>query len=348
MAPIRVRILPGTLLPGHPPPPPSNAPPKPSHLCKIAVIGESGSGKSSVVNKFARRQFADVPDVNSSDVGVGKEGPQCDASAVSIGTSIDPSYLTTESKQHSMADYCKKDVTIWHGSEDDLQQEICIRVQVWDMNLSSSATVDVADDTSCARSINSSSIKLDQSPLISLLKRCQGVIISISCPPPPSTASFLWPELDAVENSIENWASFLCSNCSDAPSKSPLISILLTRADQIVSTYSPQDCLQLSKRMHYLCHQFNIHSWRLSSCNNTSGKIRLKRNTVKSPQSQDERVSPLDGRISPHSFDGQSFKSQDSRSSRREQEDQKRMLEDMEDGVEECFIELMKCIVADG
>ena len=28
--------------------------------------------------------------------------------------------------------------------------------------------------------------------------------------------------------------------------------------------------------------------------------------------------------------------------------DQTRMLEDMEDGVEECFVELLRCIVADG
>ena len=158
--------------------------------------------------------------MNSGDVNAAiKEGSQCDASAASIGTgaSFDTSYLTTESKQHLLADYHKKDVSIWHRSDDDSQEEICVRVQVWDMNLSLTQPTDAADDAFCARSINSSPIKVDQSPLISLLKRCQGVIITMPCPPPPSTASFSWPELDAVENSIENWIS-LCE-CSHGPIK---------------------------------------------------------------------------------------------------------------------------------
>jgi hypothetical protein len=43
-----------------PPPPPSSLPPKPSHLCKIAVVGDARVGKTSIVQKFIRRQYVVV------------------------------------------------------------------------------------------------------------------------------------------------------------------------------------------------------------------------------------------------------------------------------------------------
>ena len=148
----RVRVIPGSSLPpSHTiPKPPATPPPKPSHLCKIAIVGDAYCGKSSLVQKFIHRRYA-----NSSNSGDNVEGETCDGDtantngATSFGNSLGTSLGATsyEAMEPTLADYYKKDVTIYDDhqiiidnnikpqSQDEQRKSVCIRVQCWDMNL---------------------------------------------------------------------------------------------------------------------------------------------------------------------------------------------------------------------
>ena len=56
----RVRVLPGSVLSVLPKQSalPTTPPPKPSYLCKIAIVGDAKGGKSSLVQKFIYRRYA--------------------------------------------------------------------------------------------------------------------------------------------------------------------------------------------------------------------------------------------------------------------------------------------------
>src|SRR6056300_552391 len=130
----RVRVLPGsTLSLSNPPPPPSQPPPRPVHLCKIAVIGNPFSGKSSLVNKFLTRKSA-ASDANINNIGGGGDNSTavcandmtvqwCNASATSNGTfgsalgasligPIGSSSGGASEHTATLAEYYKKDISL--------------------------------------------------------------------------------------------------------------------------------------------------------------------------------------------------------------------------------------------
>src|SRR6056300_436776 len=135
----RVRVLPGsTLSLSNPPPPPSQPPPRPVHLCKIAVIGNPFSGKSSLVNKFlTRKSAASAVNINNNNNGGGGGGDNnsaavndmtvqwCNASATSNGTFssalgaslIGPIGSSSGASEHTatLAEYYKKDISLKRG-----------------------------------------------------------------------------------------------------------------------------------------------------------------------------------------------------------------------------------------
>ena len=143
----RIRVLPGTCLPiaTPPPPPPSTPPPQPVHLCKIAIIGDPSSGKSSLVNKFLLRKSADV----NSEGGVVQ---WCNASATSLGTfgsavgaSSSPG-VTGGVETDALAEYYKKDIALKQqrvvmSGEESEDNTTCVRAQVWDVNVPQSALI---------------------------------------------------------------------------------------------------------------------------------------------------------------------------------------------------------------
>jgi hypothetical protein len=167
----RVRVLPGsTLSLSNPPPPPSQPPPQPVHLCKIAVIGNPNSGKSSLVNKFLTRKSASAA-VNNININGGGDNSSavggandmtvqwCNASATSNGTfgsTLGASLIGPIGSNNSgggasehtatLAEYYKKDISLKRGGrrsrrneqqqqEDQTSTTTCVRAQVWDVNV---------------------------------------------------------------------------------------------------------------------------------------------------------------------------------------------------------------------
>lgn len=168
----RVRIFPGPISSSSstpPPPPPSSLPPKPSHLCKIAVVGDALVGKSSIVQKLIHRHYVGHRYQHNIELdGINESGNKSNigssptinfnggaTSYNSMGTSSFPSggrYChggVERGDQSTFAEYYKKDITIWSECNDkssnahDVKKSItlqntnpiCIRVQCWDMNI---------------------------------------------------------------------------------------------------------------------------------------------------------------------------------------------------------------------
>ena len=363
----RVRVKCGQSLstPPPPPPPPTTPPPKPTHLCKIAILGNANVGKSSLVQKFIYRRYANTTTSGETDLlNVNNtNGESSTTTFNSLGTSNTfggSSALTTEP---TLADYYKKDVTIWYNDNDqnDIQipqdQEkkstVCIRVQCWDMNIQRQQQYDqqqINDDLTTTdndvQSVQSSTITASprnaniNASLLPLLKRINGLIIVCKCPLPPSNnvssnASYVsyasklsckddsdWMELDLLEQEMQQWIAFMKDHQEeegtndDKQLNRPLIYVVLSCADLAVVGYSPREWMQLSMRMQEICHSYGISSWKISTSMDTTS-------------SSDDN----NGEQQPHL--------RQSKILQRMMNQQKQILEDMEDGIEASFIELI-------
>lgn len=398
----RVRILPGSRLPSNapPPPPPSSPPLKPSHLCKIAVVGDAYAGKSALVRRFIDRRYASDSSLAPSAVPITPKGgdggeAQCLDGGVSlassIGTSFGPSITTLEP---TLAEYHKKDVTIYdtnNETEEGKEKSVCIRVQVWDMNLQQNSP---RDDISSAISIHSASSSPRYNmnsigPLLPLLKRIHGVIIACRCPLPPS--SFLhssaasvashasntsnmtsaWPELDLLEHSIDRWVHFLRDNVFNQQKQSetkhqseeePCLFVLLNQADQVVTEFSPNEWMKLSARMQTICSRHGIVSWKLGSCMSASsfGDKRGVVNRLDSGLSIDENEGMNEfgertlqqptqshgGNPQIHNLIKHEPHQHQYLLLQRMWQQQKQMLEEMEDAIETTFTEMIALYLA--
>lgn len=183
----RIRVLPGSALSlPAPPPPPSQPPPQPVHLCKIAVLGDTSSGKSSLVDKFLLRKSISAnhypnPDGSSSSVH------WCNASATSNGTfgSALGASLGPSSVEPTLAEYYKKDISLKRSRKNnernnnqqqhDDDETTCVRAQVWDINVPQSAIIsnqrgsnqnnsNSPEYISSSNSVNSTSSLMSSSP----------------------------------------------------------------------------------------------------------------------------------------------------------------------------------------
>jgi len=345
-----------------PPPPPTTPPPKPTHLCKIAILGNANVGKSSLVQKFINRRYANSNSVGETDllnVNNNTNGESSTTTFNSLGTSNTfggGSALTTEP---TLADYYKKDVTIWYNDNDnDIQipqdqgkkPTVCIRVQCWDMNIQQSQyeqQQQIIDDLTDndVQSVQSSTITTSprnaniNASLLPLLKRINGLIIVCKCPLPPSnnissTSSYVsyasnlsckddsdWMELDLLEQEIKQWITFMKDHQEEEGTNNkqlnrPLMYVVLSCADLAVAGYSPREWMQLSMRMQEICHNYGISSWKISTSMDTTSS---SDNGVEQQQ-QSLRQSKILQRMMTQ---------------------QKQILEDMEDGIEASFIELI-------
>ena len=359
----RVRVQPGSVLSVVPKQSalPTTPPPKPSHLCKIAIVGDAKGGKSSLVQKFIYRRYAnggshdDNNIVNSVD-GRGdatwcNEGASATDTFHSVGTSTLGTHNTaTEGLvEPTLADYYKKDVTIWdveNEVDNNEQTPVCIRVQVWDINIhkqhhqqQQQGEPEQPDLISCSQSISSALSSPRQNatniaPLLPLLKRVNGIVIVCRCPLPPSTtnissnASYVsyasnniscseWPELDTIEQQIHRWTTFLNDKIEEGNDEKqqqrPSTFLLLSFGDIAVGGYSPREWTSLSIRMQEICKTYNIHSWKIGTCMDTSSS------TLDLPQQQNQQSQLL----------------------QRMMVQQNQILEDIEDGIEAGFIELI-------
>jgi len=343
-----------------PPPPPTTPPPKPTHLCKIAILGNANVGKSSLVQKFINRRYANSISAGETDLlNVNNtNGESSTTTFNSLGTSntFGGSALTTET---TLADYYKKDVTIWYNDKNDIQilpQEdqvkkstVCIRVQCWDMNIQQHDQQQIIDDLTTTdndiQSIQSSIIttsprNANVASLLPLLKRINGLIIVCRCPLPPSSnnvssnASYVsyasnlsckddsdWMELDFLEQEIQQWITFMKDHQEEEGTNNkqhnrPLVYVVLSCADLAVVGYSPREWMQLSIRMQEICHNHGISSWKISTSMDTTSS---SDNGVEQQQ-QSLRQSKILQRMMTQ---------------------QKQILEDMEDGIEASYIELI-------
>ena len=252
------RILSGSVLPSNipHPPPPSSPPPNPTHICKIAILGDVACGKSSLIHKFIYRRYATpsqscIGDDNDNREKYGHGTTQSAAASynslgtTSLGTTTIGGY---EEAGLALADYYKKDVTIWdqlnnsnentnhHHDDDGEIKAICIRVQCWDINIEllppkqQQQPNSVLDDQSIAsesslRYCRKHSTSSNITPLLPLFNKMNGIIIACRCPLRPcytsvssnvSLASIIsnasgsdWPDLDYVEEQIRSWSSFI-------------------------------------------------------------------------------------------------------------------------------------------
>ena len=306
-SPSRVRVVPGCSLPSPPPPPPQHAPPKPSHLCKLAVVGDAYCGKSALIQKFIHRRYAcddeETDDVNHSN-------GNASATSNSIGTSLGTT--SYDGLEPTLAAYQKKDITILsqyskpnqevgansHGSggEDDVPPEqaaVCVRVQLYDVNIPQhlvhgksdsdniSLSHSIQSESSCARHT------WDIKPLLPFLKRTNGILIACRCPISPSSSfsrssiasynshtsdisSSEWPDLDALEQQIFRWKTFLNDTLGTEETQKRSILILLTCADLAIAGFSPKEWVRLSTKMQGICAEYNIDSWKIGTCMDTS------------------------------------------------------------------------------
>lgn len=432
----RVRIFPGPPTPSSspPPPPPSPFPPKPSHLCKIAVVGDAQVGKSSIVHKFIHRHCANhchTIDINSHgnernkfDLGTSltnnNNGGGGAASYNSMGTSSFQSggrfYGGGErGEQPTLADYYKKDITIWSEQDDEsssihedgaAQQKtnsICIRVQCWDMNIPSqfirpppqqqtSTPINELDSYSC----NTQSVTSDlPSPMYNtsiaeslrqLIHRVDAIVIVCRCPIPPTTftttssssqhcfanssnASYVshttdisssgtgglvgWPELDALQQQIQSYTSFLrednhCNNeqsqqeeqtkqNQDKQRRKASIFVLLSCADLAMGEYSPRQYVKLSNRMDNICNQCGVASWRMGTCIDTRNDGFGTIDEMHTQQQQHEK----EWQPQPQTQQ----KSTTLNVLQRMMKQQLHLMEDMEDAIERIFIDMIRSLV---
>ncbi|KAL7538795.1 hypothetical protein ACHAXR_012389 [Thalassiosira sp. AJA248-18] len=348
----RVRVLPSSSLAlPTPPSPPLAPPPKPLHLCKIAVVGDPYSGKSSLIQKFIHRIYANHNAVNEN------RGEKCDgggtnntngaASATSNSITTSLGATTFDGLESTLAEYHKKDVTIWYNSSQESKSApscrdgnneapVCVRVQLWDMNVHQHFT-NQQNNESDVHSIHSASSSLvppghntNIAPLLPLLKRINGMMIVYRCPLPPSSsfshssnASYAshasnascseWPELDLLEQRIRQWTKYLRDQLNYEKQQRPSIFVLLSCADLAIADYSPKQWMQLSVRMKDVCNNCEIDSWKMGTC-------------------MDNRSSDID--------EGYSQNHQ-SKLLQRMMEQQRQMLEDMEDAIEASFIDMI-------
>lgn len=321
-----VRILHGSCFPlqSAPPPPPQTPPPKPAHICKLAVVGDALSGKSSVVQKFINRTpyftqshpsyllqnhpfyvgSTDNPKNKNDNIGSNDNNGEGDASCctegassttTSIGTSIGTSVAAIEP---TLAEYHKKDVTIFwnrnknysargkktssnraseivHSSAEgknihanealnnsrskEKEECVCVRVQVWDMNIQNYLNLDndrfgsaaASNFSSCSSQHNSFTFQSRQSSnnmiavLLPLFKRVNGILIVCKFPDPPCSEhsypteweNIAWPEMNELERYIRKWTTFIRGNiafpsqCNNMPI---LVSVLLNQPNNLI------------------------------------------------------------------------------------------------------------------
>ncbi|KAL7532429.1 hypothetical protein ACHAWF_004133 [Thalassiosira exigua] len=279
------------------PPPPSSPPPRPSHLCKIAVVGDASSGKTSLVHKFIHRVHA-YEDGNKKcsedNIGDADTNGAASATSNSLGTA------SLEGLAPTLAEYHKKDVTIWrkHDNKDDRgelkERPVCIRVQLWDMNMhnycnSSRSEQDsnlVHSTPSDLRSPVNITDNMNTDPLRPLFKRISGIIIACGCPLPPTSFSISshashasqtsntscseWPELDLLEEKIQRWNKFLTDH-NTYEDQRPSIFVLLTCADLVLAGYSPREWVRLSNKMDNIRDECCFESWKICTCKGRTG-----------------------------------------------------------------------------
>ena len=381
------RIFSGSVLPTtipHPPPP-SSPPPKPTHICKIAVLGDTACGKSSLIHKFIHRKYATtsqcciIVDGNhgkkkvcySDEVKYGNNGTTQSAAASynSLGTT---SFGTTigghEEAGVALADYYKKDVTIWdyhnknngNANQDEEVKSVCIRVQCWDINIELPKQQQQQQQQPQTTGLDDQSITSESSflrrrqhsassnivPLLTLFKKMNGIIISCRCPLRPcytsvssnvSLASIIsnasgsdWPELDLVEEQIRIWSSYIHDimkvNNDDKQHQQQkrTIFVILTCADLAIPNYSPREWMTLSIRMQDICNTCNINSWKMGTCINTSTLLNIPGTTTFHLNKNQHQQSSSSSLIL-----------------QRMVQQQYRLLQDMEDGIEDAFIDLI-------
>lgn len=357
----RVRVIPGSLLSfPTPPSPPLDSPPKPSHLCKIAVVGDAYCGKSALAQRFIHRRYANMIGADGGEDRDGNININGAASATSnsVGTSLGASIGTSYEGllEPTLAEYHKKDVTISEqkidinqrkkedtssDENDTLEHEkraVCIRVQLWDMNIHQHFINQQAEpeSNSCNHSLHSETSSMPSSPrhtaniapLLPLLKRVNGIMIVCRCPLPPtsfsqsSNASYdshtsnascsEWLALDSLEKHIKRWKTSLHDQLSNESQQS-FTFVLLSCADLVIAEYSPREWMRLSDRMQEICKNCGIDSWKVGTCMDTTTS-----------------GATIDGNFSPQSTLLQ-----------RMMHKQRQILEDMEDSVEAAFIDLI-------
>ena len=351
MASPRIRVLPSSQYPhgASLPSPPRSRPMKPSKLCKIAVLGDVNSGKSSLIQKFVHREYATKATSTRSNNGSPENNRAANSNNdgysaasslhdTSLGTNLLslPSTLRTavntlDSSGESY-EYSKKDVTLYHDGH-----EICVRVQLWDVNLNLSAD----DNLDAADVAHGTHHHDNRRSIISLLDKCHVFVLAIRVPSRSPTGSNAvnnlssansvasashysilgdWPELDLVEQRIQAWSKFLVDyNINDFTGRASTfrcISIVLTHADEIISTYSPRNWMDLSSRMEKNCSA-DFLEWRLCCCH----------------------VDRTDGEMdSSYSIEAKAG----NKILKRIQLEQNNMIEDMQDAVELTFIRLIQ------
>lgn len=337
----RVRILPGTAHASSttPPPPPSSPPPKPAHICKIAVLGDARSGKSSLVQKFIFRKYANSRCDKDEEACNDDTNLNGTASAMSnsVGTSFGAA--SCDRCEPTLADYHKKDITIWGQTKQNYKHNgghlkpipVCIRVQCWDMNICRHHVQTEQDIYSCPHSIISGSSpphNTNISPLLSLITEMNGIMIVCRSPlsrsytSQSSSASFAshtssascseWPELDSLEEQIRRWTSFLQGNGAVRKHRHSTICVFLTCADLATADYSPREWMQLTVRMQDICEGCSVDSWKLGTCIDASSL-----------------------------YDVDFLKKQQSSILKRMMQQQSQLLEDLEDAFEQAFIDVI-------
>jgi len=341
----RVRVVPGSslsLLPT-PPPPPAYPPPKPTNLCKIAVVGDACCGKSAAVQKLVYRRYA------CCDGGGGTNANgTASATSNSVGTSLGTTSYGYEGVEPTLAEYHKKDITLssHYGANnqinindpgqdigDDIldQRAVCTRLQLWDMNIQQNFfnLKPESDTNSLTHSVHSGPLNRNIGPLLTLLKRVNGIIIVCRCPLPSSSFSESsvtscktyssrascseWPELDNLEEEIKYWKAFLDDELSNEKPQRRCISILLTCADLAVLGYSPNNWIQLSVRMQDICEKYDLDPWKMGTCMDTSS----------------------------NAFDGNNLQYEPTTMLQRMMQQHKQLLRDLEDDIDAAFIDLV-------
>lgn len=386
------RIFSGSLLPPTTPlpPPPSYPPPKPTHICKIAVLGDASCGKSSLIRKFIHRQYATTcqssivnddndnreEGCNNDEVKYGYNGKTESAAAsynslggtTSLGTNTIGGY---EDAGLALADYYKKDVTIWDdpnkkdgNNQDEEIKSVCIRGQCWDMNIElplKQQTIELDDHSIISelsqRRCRKHSASSNIIPLLPLFKKMNGIIIVCRCPLRPcytpvssnvSLASIIsnasgsdWPELDYVEEQIRSWSSFIhdimkVNNHDKLHQKQPqkqqkrTMFVILTCADLAITNYSPREWMTLTIRMQDICNTCNINSWKMGTCINTSTLLGVTGTTTFYQNNHQQQQSS----------------SSSSLLLQRMIQEQCRLLQDIEDGIEGAFVDLLSMHIA--
>jgi GTPase SAR1 family protein len=227
-----------------PPDPPEESPPRPLEMLKLLVLGEQGSGKSSIVRRFVHRATIHPDGANA-------------AVRSSASKSSTKSKQPAEQQRKAgswTVDYYKKDVSFWNSAKTSR----CVRVQLWDVGGRSPAAYYVPSSAPIT-----AASKGNNPEVMQLLQRSKAVILVISLDQGPRHAL-------TEARKWKRWLTDMHIDNNDQETKP--VYWFLHKSDVIPhQEEDTNNMLQLGAVIADTSHNLCFADWHLTTCEHEDG-----------------------------------------------------------------------------